>query len=104
MELSYDQAVLLKRKFSHLIGTDIVFRGNTYHVEDLIIVPTTQQFYDAFLTRYLTTGNAEMSLQAFNNDKLDIMIIPQGPDPSFFFYLWLEDYARENKLDLTVEN
>ncbi|WKB81059.1 hypothetical protein QYR09_15050 [Cellulophaga lytica] len=69
--MTYQEAEKLVELNQHLIGKKII--GAT--IEELVIYPTKQNFYDQFIKTYIRTLDGKKSIIPFKNEDVDIHCI-----------------------------
>ena len=69
--MNINKATELKNKNKHLIGQK--YRGGT--IEELIIRPTNEKEFNAFIQSYLRTMDANISIQPFLTSDLTVDVV-----------------------------
>ena len=98
--MDFKQATELKNNNEHLIGQK--YRGGT--IDELIIRPSNEKEFDAFVKLYLRTMNAELSIQPFLQSDLVVDVVcdkAKIKTNNIFFRTELENLLDE-KLDVNL--
>lgn len=88
--MNYQEALDLKEKRMHLLGT-IDAKG--FSIDELVILPKNQVLQQEFWRRYLVSSNADTAIQPYINEDLDVWAIDKHhlQEARVLFYSSLSD-------------
>ena len=70
--MTYEEALILKRQKSNLIGT-VDEKGFT--IGEILIVPTNEKSRNDFFMSYLLSRNADISIESFIDEPMELWAI-----------------------------
>ncbi|WP_177735193.1 hypothetical protein [Flavobacterium inviolabile] len=97
--MEYQKAQEIVTNNQHLIGKTI--KGGI--IDELVIHPTEQESYDNFVTSYIQSGNANLSIQPYRNQDVNVFaIIEKGRinAQGIFLHASLDSISTEHEINL----
>lgn len=99
--MNLEQANHLRRKNLHLIGKSI----NGERIDDIIIVPSTSENYDLFISEYVETRDWSI-IDNYSDDYYDVLVVfefeAQWRNQNIHYYSHLSTLPKELGVNLVM--